>query len=192
MQIGHRAQGITLIELTVTVAVLGILAAFAIPSFRSLMNTNRVATLTNELVAALNFARSEAIKRGIPVTVCKTANPDTTNPTCTTSGGWQTGWLVFTDKMGALGSVDEPDSLHPGDSQYNDVRLRIKQPTGGNGTISGNGNVSNFVSYLPGGDGRGNGGGLINGTLTVCVGGYKRDIVINSTGRIRIAKGTCS
>lgn len=178
-QAARRFRGFTLIELLITIAVAGIVLSLAVPSFQSFANNSRAVTLTNELVGALNFARSEAIKRGFDVTVCKTANPDDANPTCTTSGGWQTGWLIFTDG-GTKGTVDG-----------NDTRLRVKQPTGGSGTITGNNNVSNFLTYRPGGDSQGNGGNLTNGTVTVCVGGVKRGIVISPTGRIRIAKGSC-
>jgi len=179
MQAVRKSRGVTLIELLVTVSVMAILLATGVPNFQSFMNTNRAVALTNELVGALNLARSEAIKRGVQVTVCKTANPDAASPACTTAGGWQTGWLIFTDG-GTAGTVDGSDS-----------RLRVKQPSGGSGSITGNGNISNFVNYLPGGDSQGNGGGLTNGTLTVCVGGVERDVVISTTGRIRVAKGTC-
>lgn len=67
-------------ELLVTVAVLGILAALAVPSFRSLTQSQQVKTASFELFAALNVARSEAIKRNGNVTVTPVA------------GSWQAGW----------------------------------------------------------------------------------------------------
>jgi type IV fimbrial biogenesis protein FimT len=170
-----------MIELLVTLAVAAILATIAVPNFQNFMTTNRVVSLTNELVAALNYARSEAIKRGVPVTVCKTADPNVTNPVCSTSGGWQTGWVIFTDG-GTRGTIDGSDS-----------RLRIKQPPGGNATIappSGDTNFADFLSYLPSGESLG-GGNSSDGKLSVCLSGTKRDIVISAPGRIRIEKGTC-
>jgi len=177
VQAARQSRGGTLIELLVTVSVLAILSSIAVPSLQSFMNTSRAVALTNELVAALNFARSEAIKRGVAVTVCKTANPDNASPTCTTAGGWQTGWLTFTDPTNR-GTVDNGET-----------RLRVKQPTGGAGTIDGGTEFSNYITYLPGGDYEGNGG--TNGTLTVCVGGVKRDIAVKNTGHVHIGKGTC-
>ena len=58
----RRQNGFTLVELMVTVAVLAILSTIAYPSFQSTIRSNRVATTTNELIASLALARSEAIK----------------------------------------------------------------------------------------------------------------------------------
>jgi len=71
-----------MIELLVAVAILGILAALAAPSFRSLTQSQQVKAASFELFAALNLARSEAIKRNANVTVTPAA------------GGWEDGWSV--------------------------------------------------------------------------------------------------
>ena len=62
-------RGFTLLELMVTVAVAAILTTVAVPGFRDLVQNNRVTSQTNELVAALTMARTEAIKRGRAVEV---------------------------------------------------------------------------------------------------------------------------
>lgn len=74
-------RGFTLIELLVTLAVLVIVTTVAVPSFRNLAESNRMTGLANEMVAAVNLARSEAVKRGAPVSVCA-------------AGGWEDGWSV--------------------------------------------------------------------------------------------------
>jgi len=71
-----------MVELLVAVAILGILAALAVPSFRSLTQSQQVKTASFELFAALSLTRSEAIKRNGNVTVTPAA------------GGWEDGWSI--------------------------------------------------------------------------------------------------
>jgi type IV fimbrial biogenesis protein FimT len=93
-----RAQhGMTLLELMITLVVAGILLMIAIPSFVSLTQTNRVAAEINGLSAALQYARAEAVKEGLPVTVCVSSN----GTSCAAaSTPWQSGWIVFSDANG--------------------------------------------------------------------------------------------
>ncbi len=87
-------RGFTLIELMVTLAVLAIVVAMAAPSFNSMIANNRSSGMATELTAALNFARSEAIKRVKPVSIC----PSSDGVACLTGADWPKGWLVFVDK----------------------------------------------------------------------------------------------
>ena len=98
--IGNRAfeRGFTLVELLVTLAVAGILFALAIPSMATFLNSNRLTTATNGLLADMQLARTEAIKRSAPAALCKSAN----GSTCSTDAGvtWAAGWLVYADLDG--------------------------------------------------------------------------------------------
>ena len=85
--------GMTLIELMVVLSLIAIMMAIAIPSFTSVIQSNRVATEVNSFVGSLQFARAEAIKQGLPVTIC--ASSDGSN--CLNSAIWNTGWIVFAD-----------------------------------------------------------------------------------------------
>jgi len=62
-------QGFTLVELIITIALIGIIAGFAIPQFGNMIDRNRVVSTTNSVVGLLNYARSEAIRRNVRVQV---------------------------------------------------------------------------------------------------------------------------
>ncbi|MDP2110730.1 MAG: GspH/FimT family pseudopilin [Thiobacillus sp.] len=170
-------RGFTLVELLVVLAVGAILLAIAIPSYAFLVNSSRLAAVTNDLVTALHLARSEAIKRGIRVTVCKTSNAMAETPVCDATASWQQGWLVFVDG-GTKGVIDSGDTL-----------LRVQDSLSAVVTITTS-NFSSFVSYLPSGKSQGP-NELANGALRVCVASTRRDIIINNTGRIRLDTNTC-
>jgi prepilin-type N-terminal cleavage/methylation domain-containing protein len=81
--------GFTLIELVVTVALLGILAAWAVPNIRTFIKNARIVSVTNELVADIGLARQEAQRRGRTVQICAS------NDGATCSGtDWLNGWII--------------------------------------------------------------------------------------------------
>lgn len=73
-----RAQGFTLVELAVTVAVLAIVLAVGLPSLRNVLANNRLAGTTNELLALVQLAKIESIRRNATVDIC----PSTNGTTC--------------------------------------------------------------------------------------------------------------
>lgn len=169
-----RRSGFTLIEILVTLSVLAILLALAVPSLQSLVRNNRLTGLTNDLVSALNFSRSEAVKRGGRITICKSANSGAVAPICSTSASWQNGWLIFLDSSGVVGTFDGTD-----------VRLRVGQPAGGNATITPDTAFANFVSYFA------SGASSASANMVVCLNNVSRTISINTTGRIQTVSGSC-
>ncbi|MBI5611489.1 MAG: GspH/FimT family pseudopilin [Gammaproteobacteria bacterium] len=98
--VGFRGiSGFTIIELLVAIAVAAILSAIAAPGFLSFVRDNRLTTTTNELISDMLVARNEAVKRNLPVVICKTSNATIANPVCNTTATdtWTSGWIVFVD-----------------------------------------------------------------------------------------------
>lgn len=75
-------KGFTLIEMMVTVAIMAIVATIAAPSFVDMIRNNRVTTAANDVLSAMQLARSEAIRQRRPITVCAGADA------CTDSTDW--------------------------------------------------------------------------------------------------------
>lgn len=86
-------RGFTLVEMLVTVAVIGIIMAVGVPSMTSFLASRAAVANAEELAEALRFARSEAVKRGTQITVCS-SDTSKTEPTCSNSKSWMSGWIV--------------------------------------------------------------------------------------------------
>jgi len=95
----RKQFGFTLLELMVAMVILFILIAIGVPSFNGLIKDSRLRTTTNKLLMDINFARSEAVKRGARVSLCRSANPVAGTPSCGgTTEVWTSGWIVFVDE----------------------------------------------------------------------------------------------
>ncbi len=100
-----RQTGFTLFELMVGLSIMGILVSLAVPSFQEYGRNTRVIAAQNDLVTAFNYARSEAIRRSTPVTVCATSN----FTACAAETFWVEGWIAFDDlnRNGARNAGEE-------------------------------------------------------------------------------------
>ena len=78
-----KNSGFTLLELLLTLALIGIVTAFAVPSMTEFSKNDRLTTNINSMIGHLAYARSEAVKRSVQVAMCVSNDTDTPNPTCT-------------------------------------------------------------------------------------------------------------
>ena len=90
---GQFNHGFTLIELLVTMTIAAILLAIGVPSYQNITTSTRMSGEINALLIDMNFARSEAIKRGQSVYVCPTSNGIACNAGSPLN--WSSGWAVF-------------------------------------------------------------------------------------------------
>lgn len=166
-----RTQGVTLIELLATISVLAVLGALAAPSFHNLtLSSERTATVNN-FFHALFLARSEAIKRGEVVTVCKSAD----GSTCLTAGEWTSGWIVFVNT--------DRDELPVRDK--NEPVLQVYSGWS-RGQITSNRPAYSFRPYTQ---------GVVNGTIVFCDdrgSSEARAIIVSHTGRPRVSQRDAS
>lgn len=90
-------HGYTLIELMVTIAILAILLTIAVPSFTSVINSNRLEAQASEIAISLQSARSEALRLNRSVSVCRSTN----GSTCAGAGQWDS-WITLLPGNNAL------------------------------------------------------------------------------------------
>lgn len=124
-------HGFTAVELMVTLAILAILSAIAMPSFRTLFERWRVLQTTESLKSSLMLARSEAIKRGGKVVIQKIANNTDGCTTATNKTDWDCGWIICDDSNNS-GTCTQTDPVLQIVNAPRDVQITR---TGGADTI---------------------------------------------------------
>lgn len=183
--------GVTLVELMVTVSILAILAAIAVPNFASLMLTNRLASQTNDVMAALTTARAEAIRRNQRVVVCRYdgINSNGTAPAtfaCNTAAGAWGGVVVFND-TNANNALDAGEELIKAE-RFDTSRFQVLASP----LISG---LSNEIVFRGDGIARDGTGAFLNsGQLRICInstdGNNARDIGLRGGGKAILTQAT--
>ena len=175
--IHHSLRGFSLAELAMTLAVAAVLFGVGAPAWHAWIASQQLANHAHLVMDALNLARSEAIKRGMRVSVCKTLD----RARCADDGGWDQGWILFVDDN-QNGDVDEDESV-----------LHIEGPAENRITVFGNRPVEDYVSYTSLGHPRMLNGALQMGTFVVCKPGQNAiEIVLANSGRARMEATTRS
>ena len=165
-----KNSGFTLLELLITVALISIVMAIAIPSMTTFTQNDRLTTNINTLIGHLAYARSEAVKRSQQVSIC--VSNDTA--TCT-AGNWQDGWIVYID-------ADGSNTFTAGEEV-----LRAQQALDGANTLTTA--IGTQVTY----DYRGFVTVASVGSFLLCdarSGAFGKTIRISTTGRVRVEDGS--
>lgn len=157
--------GFSLVEASAALAVLAVLLALALPGFRGTLERQRAASAMHLVSAQLAQARSTAIMRRSPVTVC----PSRGGGRCLAEPDWSAGWLLYLDP----GRDEQPRSA-------GDILREVRQPVHGSVRIlASTGRLR--VRYQP--DGRSGGNNL---TLRICgLSGLQGEVIVNNVGRVR-------
>lgn len=177
--------GFTMVEMVVTLLVASILAAIAAPSFNRIVMNSRLAAQTNDLVSAIQFARSEAIKRNAGLRFCRAATR--TANTCTTAAGNWEHWIVRTVAGAGAGTI---------------IRRGLIDTHGGTLSVTST-FTNNIITFGSDGLAR-SGGNLINAGLNDNNVGFRvcstsqssrnvRELVLGASSRITIntVDGSC-
>ena len=182
MSKANESDGFTLLELMVVLAIVAILATLAAPSFTAMIQSNTMSTTVNTFLADVRYARSESIRRGGGVIMCRSDAPESTNPTCGSGSGpngkgWVSGWIIFQ----SFNSDQQKDSTEP--------LLRVQSPiTSINSILEAGDNSSTKFQFT--GTGRMN----LSSATTLQFGSKpqfkneaQRTVCVNLGGRVRIA-----
>ncbi len=158
----NTQQAFTLLELMVTLSIVAIVMAIAVPNMSQFVKNDRLTSYSNTLLSDLMLARSKAVQRNQPVIVC--ASSDQT--TCT-GGDFKDGWIVGVDtnRDGAIGNADELIRVQ------NKIKGDITYVDGGLNTI-----IFDSRGFAP----------TTNGQISVCDSrgnAYAKSIAISPTGR---------
>ena len=164
-------SGLTLVELLITIAVAGILLSLAVPSFRTMIQNNKMASHANEMVSSINLARNEAVKRGIRVKI-KASSTDGSNE-------WGKGWKVWAD-------IDDDGTVNGTEVVLREVGEFDSSMVLDNSTPA----TSYLFTY-------GSDGSLGDArTLRLCdssqTGEKGREISVSPSGRVSVSEYTCS
>jgi len=133
-----RKNGFTLVELLIAIVVVTLLLAMSVPAMQEFFKNNRLSAQANDILLALQIARTEAVKRGSGSVVCAS----TDQATCSGDTDWSTGWIVFSD-------LDQEGDLEPGTGNClatEDCVLRVNDALSGKNSVTAN---TSQIDYLP-------------------------------------------
>lgn len=177
-----KSSGFTLIELMVVIAIASILMKLAAPSFKQLIQSNTISSNVNNFLADMRYARSESVRRGGGVIMCRSDAPEAASPVCGSGSGpggngWVSGWIVFHDVDGdktRIASSTDPVLRVQAAIPAIDSIVEISSPTKFLFTATGRLNLSGITS-------------LQFGSNTNYANTVQRIVCVSVGGRARVA-----
>ena len=126
----NKSHGFTLLELMVVLAIVAILTMLAAPSFTRLIQSITMSSAVNTFLADMRYARSESIRRGGGVVMCRSDDPEAANANCGSGSttGWVSGWIIFHDRDNSGTRTSTGESPEP--------LLRVQAPITSINTIT--------------------------------------------------------
>lgn len=166
----NSARAFTLIEMLVALAIAAMLAVAAVPTFHDWLGAYELANHAKHLAESMTRARTDAIRSGHRVTLCKSLNQGQ----CADNGSWEEGFVVFVDENGD-GHIDEGERIISRDGHAPPgIAITANQP------------LDDYVSYTSIGHARMLNGALQMGTFRLCRRGQRAlNVVLANSGRVR-------
>jgi type IV fimbrial biogenesis protein FimT len=181
-----RIRGFTIIEMMVTVLILGIISAAAAPAFTDVIRRARIDANNSKITGALAFARSESVSRNANVSICTL---DSNGGFCDGDEDWSQGWIVFDDINGNGDFDDDGDTIDC--EETDDCLLRIWESLPDTVELLEIEESSNSLTF----DDNGTIGLGTDFTLQLkvygCGVGEQRTISLEPLGRARLTVGDC-
>jgi type IV fimbrial biogenesis protein FimT len=161
MRPGNNNRGFTVPEIIITLGIISILLAVAVPGLSSTIKNNRLAWSLNNIVSDIHFARSEAVKRDVRVIMCRTRYPGAKVPKCDgETKTWTTGYIIFADDGNYLNNSYDNGTdtlLRRGQAAASGVNIRTNSTWNNNLEFNPNGttNEGNTIARMSICDNRG-------------------------------------
>ena len=163
----------TVVELVVALAIAALLATAAFPAFSDWLAAYQLANHARHLAESMTRARTEAIRRGHRVNLCKSAD----RQQCADQDRWDAGFVVFVD------------ANHDGRIDADEPVLGIEGRATHGITVDANRPLDDYVSYTSLGHARLLNGALQMGTFTICRSGQRAlHVVLANSGRVRVER----
>ena len=159
----------TLIEVLIAVIILSVFMMMAVPSLQAMIQNNRALSLTNDIVMMLNLARSEAITRGVSVSICAA---DSTLSAC--GSNWNNGWLLFTN----------PNEDSNFENNATEILLRVGQITNPNLSVTTTPSIGTITYQSSGFPAPTTSNTAFNISAIGCTGNNASKITINPVGKL--------